>query len=139
MGGGQKADYHSLEKAAGPYPYQAPAAGPYPYQARHLLRSSNPLGQTAGVVQPVGSGRSRSGPIRVRTGVQPNEVGSGRSQMKKPEKRILEPSLTPGILGVLTPGAATVYTKGDPQYSVPGIKIGSIAVRFIFQFVQDKI
>jgi len=59
--------------------------------------------------------------------------------MKKPEKRILEPSLTPGILGVLTPGAATVYTKGDPQYSLPGIKIGSIAVRFIFQFVQDKI
>jgi len=42
-------------------------------------------------------------------------------------------------MGVLTPGVAAVYTKGDPQYSVPGIKIGSIAVRFIFQFVQDTI
>src|SRR5688572_16330218 len=48
MGGGQKADYHSLEKPAGPYPYQAPAAGPYPYQPRHR------------VVHPVGVGSDRS-------------------------------------------------------------------------------
>ena len=103
-----------------------------------MVRIKSRTTEDCAAVQPVGSGRMRpSNPTRLGQGAF--KEGPGRSQMKKPEKRILEPSLTPGILGVLTPGAATVYTKGDPQYSVPGIKIGSIAVRFIFQFVQDHI